>query len=66
MRLLRFLLLLTCLGLSIYGLYCALHMRAYIGTGYYWSNPWFYKGHACLFAIIVLRIITPTGQEAKS
>jgi hypothetical protein len=36
------------------GLRCAYHMHSYIGTGQYWSNPWFYKGHACLLGLIAL------------
>ena len=39
-----------------YGIHCALHMHAYIGTGNYWSNPWFYKAHAVLFGVIALRV----------
>ncbi len=63
----RILLLLTCMGICVYGLYC--HMHTFIGTGHYWSNVWFYKAHACLFAAIALRIITPAsgkvGGDAK-
>ena len=46
------------LGLFLcgYGVFCVVHMHAYIGTGHYWSNPWFYKAHAVLFAVIALRI----------
>lgn len=56
--------ILLALYLCGYGLYCAGHMHDYIGTGHYWSNPWFYKAHATLFAIIALRIITPGVKNA--
>jgi hypothetical protein len=52
------LMLLISLSLATYGLYCWVHMRAFIGTGHYWSNVWFYKSHACLFAMISLRLLT--------
>lgn len=54
----RLLFSLACIALCVYGLYCGYRMYAFIGTGHYWSNPWFYKGHACLFAAIGLRILT--------
>ena len=60
----RLLRLLISLGLAIYGLICSFHMGTFIGTGHYWSNPWFYKGHACLFAAIAMRIITPKEIES--
>lgn len=46
----RIVLLLMAISLCCYGLYCAYHMHAFIGSGHYWSNPWFYKAHASLFA----------------
>jgi len=46
-----------------YGLYCGWRMGAFIGTGHYWSNPWFYKGHACLFAMIALKILMGSENE---
>jgi hypothetical protein len=55
----RVTLLLVALGLCTYGLYCAWHMRLYIGTAQYWSNPWFYKAHACLAAIVILYLLIP-------
>jgi hypothetical protein len=45
------------LGIAIYGIYCGYHMASYIGTDEYWSNPWFFKGHACLFGLIALRCL---------
>lgn len=61
----RLLLLSTCIGLCLYGLYCAFRMDEFIGTGHYWSNPWFYKAHAALFAVIVLRILAPAPAASK-
>ena len=45
---------LVLLGLFLcgYGLHCAMHMHDYIGSGHYWSNPWFYKAHAALFGVV--------------
>jgi len=50
--------LMALLGLFLcgYGIHCAIHMHQYIGTGHYWSNPWFYKGHAALFGVIAIHI----------
>jgi hypothetical protein len=51
-------LLMALLGLFLcgYGIHCVVHMHEYAGTGHYWSNPWFYKGHAALFSVIALKI----------
>jgi hypothetical protein len=54
----RVVLLLIGLALCGYGLYCWTHMGVYVGTGHYWSNPWFYKAHACLFGVIAIRCLT--------
>jgi len=56
MRLLRTIMALVGLGLCVYGLHCTFHMWGYVGTGQYWSNPWFYKAHAALFGVIILSI----------
>jgi hypothetical protein len=61
----RILLFLTGLGLALYGLHCAIHMKAFIGSGHYWSNPWFYKAHASLFALIILRLLTPLSKREQ-
>lgn len=61
----RLLCLLTCLGLCIYGLHCATKMSAFIGTGHYWSNPWFYKANAAFFAVIALRALTPEQKDSS-
>jgi hypothetical protein len=50
------LLALVGIGLCAYGFYCVLHMHEYIGTPYYWSNPWFYKSSAAMCAVVALRI----------
>jgi len=47
---------LVAIGLCAYGFYCVLHMREYIGTPYYFSNPWFYKSSAVLVAVVALRL----------
>lgn len=44
------------LGVCVYALICAKHMYGYIGTGQYWSNPWFFKAHACIFAMFAISI----------
>lgn len=56
MRALYNLMALVGICLCAYGFYCALHMREYIGTGYYWSNPWFYKSTVAFAAVIALRL----------
>jgi hypothetical protein len=50
--------LMVLLGLFLcgYGIHCVLHMHQYIGTGHYWSNPWFYKAHAALFGVIAVKL----------
>jgi len=50
------LLALIAIGLCAYGFYCVLHMREYVGTPYYFSNPWFYKSSAVMVTVIALRI----------
>jgi hypothetical protein len=55
-RLLQVVMALVGLGLCIYSIHCWLHMREYVGTGQYWSNPWFYKAHAAIFGMIALYI----------
>ena len=56
MRTLHVLMALLGLFLCGYGIHCVIHMGAYRGTGHYWSNVWFYKAHAVLFAVVALRI----------
>jgi len=55
MRLLYYVAALVGVSLCVYGIYCVLHMREYIGTGEYWSNPWLYKASAVLCGVVALR-----------
>jgi hypothetical protein len=64
-RLLHILMLLFMLALCVYGLYCAWYMHGYIGTGHYWSNSWFWKGHATLILLLALRVIEPVMFAAR-
>jgi hypothetical protein len=47
------------LALGGYALYCWWHLRAYVGTGHYWTNQWFYKSHACLIVLIIINLFIP-------
>jgi hypothetical protein len=40
-----------------YGIHCAAHMHDYIGTGHYFTNPWFWKGNATLAAVIATSLL---------
>jgi hypothetical protein len=59
-------LLIVASGLASYGLYCGAHMLKFIGTDQYWSNPWFYKAHACLFALIILQGLMLKGRIRRA
>lgn len=67
MRLLYTVMLLAGLAMCAYAIHCALHMREYIGTPEYWSNIWFWKAHAALFAIAALYLAAPwvKGKTGK-
>ena len=52
----KILLALIGIGLCAYGVFCTLHMHAYIGTPHYFSNPWFWKASACIVGCFIVRI----------
>jgi hypothetical protein len=53
-----------------YGIHCAQHMHEYIGTGHYFSNVWFWKGHAALAGVIAtylaMGLIRDRSKDGKS
>jgi len=52
----KILLALIGIGLCAYGVFCTLHMHAYIGTPHYFSNPWFWKASACIVGCFIVRM----------
>jgi hypothetical protein len=54
-KLLRILLALTGLACCGYALYAASHMFSHIGKPDYWTNTWFWKAHACIPVLFMIR-----------
>jgi hypothetical protein len=57
LKLLRFLVALTGLGVCVYALHCAYYMSGHIGKPDYLSNAWFWKAHACIPVLFMIRAV---------
>lgn len=48
-----------------YAMICFKHMSSHIGTGHYWSNVWFWRGHACVVIMALLRLLVPRQKGPR-